>query len=612
MDEPKSKESIQQELVENALAAVTRAMGKQSELSVHFTTSNAYGLKKNAKSLSLTLPPFYLQQAERVRGQVDAVALRLRYHDAAAHNRVRPQKSGPAEIFDAAEEARYLANGIEQFSGTKTHIESYLHQHYKNGDVFALKEGQDIPLAEVLKLVLLKEFVDIKIPSAAKEAWRKFSPLLTVKLKDILPDLQKNIAAQNNYAREVYRLIQKFQLDESKEQQEQSEKENAESGSEHQGQQDENGQQQEGMEEEMQTVSSPGESDGERVGEMRESAMMEGDDESSENEEGEAYLRPNDDAQNAMADYSRYQVYTRRFDEIVPATALATEKELSQLRHQLDQKLEAIQKATRRHANTFLRKLLALQRRRWQFNLEEGILDSSRLAQAIADPSYSYYYKREVDVEDKNTYVTLLIDNSGSMRGRPITVAAMSADILAKTLEDCGIRVEVLGFTSREWKGGKSRRAWQENHCPLNPGRLNDLRHIIYKSAETPWRRARKNMGLMLKEGILKENIDGEAILWACSRMASRPEQRRILMVISDGAPVDDSTLSTNGQDYLDRHLREVIHFVEERSSIELMAIGIGHDVTRYYKRAVTIRDVDELGSTMFSQLSDVVAGSEV
>ena len=302
----------------------------------------------------------------------------------------------------------------------------------------------------------------------------------------------------------------------------------------------------------------------------------------------------------------RYRVFTSEFDQIEDAANLCDPDELARLRVQLDRQLAHMQGVVSRLANRLQRKLMAQQVRSWEFDLEEGLLDTSRLARIVANPMHSLSFKREKETEFRDTVVSLLIDNSGSMRGRPITIAAMSADILARTLERCGVKVEILGFTTSQWKGGQSRKQWVDMGKPTQPGRLNDLRHIVYKGADTPWRRARKNLGLMLREGILKENIDGEALAWAHARLVGRPEARRILMVISDGAPVDDSTLSVNPGNYLEKHLRDVIRFIETRSPVQLLAIGIGHDVTRYYRRAVTLMDVDELGGAVMAQLTDL------
>ena len=302
----------------------------------------------------------------------------------------------------------------------------------------------------------------------------------------------------------------------------------------------------------------------------------------------------------------RYKVFTTRFDQVEDAANLCDAEELVRLRLQLDRQLAHLQGVVSRLANRLQRRLMAQQQRTWNFDLEEGLLDASRLARIVANPMHSLSFKREKETEFRDTVVTLLIDNSGSMRGRPITIAAMTADILARTLERCAVKVEILGFTTSQWKGGQARRLWNESGKPANPGRLNDLRHIVYKAADTPWRRARRNLGLMLREGILKENIDGEALAWAHNRLAMRPEQRRILMVISDGAPVDDSTLSVTPGNYLEHHLREVISYIETQSDIQLLAIGIGHDVTRYYRRAVTLMDAEELGGAVMSQLTDL------
>ena len=306
-----------------------------------------------------------------------------------------------------------------------------------------------------------------------------------------------------------------------------------------------------------------------------------------------------------------YHAYTTKYDEVVAASALATTSELETLRAQLDKKLSQFQSVTSRLASKLQRLLLAKQARTWLFDEEGGMIDSRKLARLITEPNYEYIYKKEKDTDFRDTVVTLLIDNSGSMRGRPITIAALSADIISKTLDRCGVKVEILGFTTKEWKGGKAHKDWDNAGKPPRPGRLNDLRHIIYKSADTSWRKSRKNIGLMLKEGLLKENIDGEAILWACDRLLARPEERKILMVISDGAPVDDSTLSCNTGNYLDAHLREVIAKVENTLPIELLAVGIGHDVTRYYNKAVTISEIDKLGETMTEQLLELFSGKK-
>lgn len=589
------------ENAETAISAALRALSHRPNTELSFGVSNQAGLMLSKNKATLRLPSLTAENSRLLKGEADSSAFYLAYHHSELHREQLPKSEGASALFDAAEQARYLSLGMRHFKGSVTHVGAYLEDHYQTQGTFS-QEQQDIPMAELLKLIMLHDFAHMPIPPSAKAQYDDWSPVLRAKAKQLLPELETQLASQSDFGDIIKRMIQQFGIDNEQpdtEQKEQQEEE-ADPSPPHDEDSSKNTQ-----EESMQTVSSAGKQDGEDAGEMEGHMAEEGTEEQAESEGEEAHHHQHNAPIKELP--PRYKVFTKQFDEVIPAERLTDEHELSRLRHQLDQKLENIKQATRRHANHFLRKLLAQRRRRWQFNLDEGVLDSARLALAVADPSYSYYYKQEVDIQEKDTLVTLLIDNSGSMRGRPITVAAMSADILAKTLEACGIQVEILGFTSREWKGGKTRRLWQEQGSQSSPGRLNDLRHIIYKSSQTPWRRARKNLGLMLKEGILKENIDGEAILWAASRMSGSVQKRRILMVISDGAPVDDSTLSTNGSDYLDRHLRDVIHFIENKTEVELLAIGIGHDVTRYYQRAVTIREVDDLGSAMFEQLAGVM-----
>ncbi len=592
-----------QEQAEQAISAAMRALSHASKLDVSFSKTNQQGLLLKKQKAELRLPPLNQKNSKILKGEADSSAFFLTQHNRSQHQQHMPQGDAASALFDAAEQARYLSLGIRHYKGTSSHITSYLNDHYKKQGTFA-PEQAELPMAELLKLIMLKQFASFKFPKAASNHYKEWAPVLEAKAKSLLPKLEQSLESQYEFGQLIMQMVDQFGLQENETSSETPQEKS----------QPEDGQNQE----EQNQPSTPNESEsaqsmttaGKEEGEQSRSEMKGQETEAKQSEDADAEGETLHPHQHNSAQKERvipYKIFTKQFDEIIAAEKLANENELGKLRQQLDQKLENVKQATRRHANNFLRQILAQQRRRWQFNLDEGILDSARLAQAVADPTYSYYYKQEIDIQEKNTLVTLLIDNSGSMRGRPITVAAMSADILAKTLESCGIQVEILGFTSREWKGGKTRRLWQESGTPSAPGRLNDLRHIIYKSSQTPWRRAKKNLGLMLKEGILKENIDGEAILWAANRMSGSSQTRRILMVISDGAPVDDSTLSTNGSDYLDRHLRDVIHFIENRTNIELLAIGIGHDVTRYYQRAVTIRDVDELGSVMFSQLTDVM-----
>jgi cobaltochelatase CobT len=440
------------------------------------------------------------------------------------------------------------------------------------------------------------------------DAWR---PTLESDVLRELEQLGQHVSDQDDYARQVRKLLQQLDLESAAEEEEASSDEDEQAEAEESDDDSGEGDAQSGEQDSAESGSSmdgDSEDDGEGSGVEEQESDSEGQMTSgaSSEEPGRPGTQPrHQDRRNATEELP-YTPYTQEFDEITDAAELCDPDELARLRQMLDQQLANMQSVVSRLANRLQRRLLAKQTRAWQFNLEEGYLDTSRLARIIANPEYPLSYKQESDSRFRDTVVTLLIDNSGSMRGRPITVAAMSADILARTLERCGVKVEILGFTTRMWKGGQSRERWIANGKPANPGRLNDLRHIIYKAADTPWRRARRKLGLMLREGILKENIDGEALMWAHNRLVGRPEQRRILMVISDGAPVDDSTLSVNPGNYLEKHLREVIDFIERKSPVELTAIGIGHDVTRYYRRAVTIVDAEQLGGTMLERLADL------
>jgi cobaltochelatase CobT len=433
-------------------------------------------------------------------------------------------------------------------------------------------------------------------------AWRSD---FAQKVLDDVAGLKDKLANQRNFAKAVRRLLADMELEQTDE-----ELESERDDQDDQDQQDPNKQQQPQQKSGKQQQSeSSTQMDAQQEAEAEAEEMDSGEQEmempaqGGEEQPGNPGRR-NDEALHKRRNEPAYKSFTQQFDEVVEAHELCDPDELTRLRALLDQQLNALQTVVAKLANRLQRRLLAKQNRSWVFDLEEGLLDSKRLPRVIVNPDLPLSYKRETDTEFRDTVVTLLIDNSGSMRGRPITVAAMTGDILARTLERCGVKVEVLGFTTRMWKGGQSREAWINAGKPANPGRLNDLRHIVYKSADAPWRRARKNLGLMLREGILKENIDGEALLWAHNRLVQRTEQRRILMVISDGAPVDDSTLSVNPGNYLEQHLREVIDWIETKSPVELLAIGIGHDVTRYYRRAVTIVDAEQLGGTVLEQLA--------
>jgi cobaltochelatase CobT len=530
----------------------------------------------------------------------DSAALWLKHHNQILHRKLQPATTEARLAFNAAERARVEAIGINQMPGVAGNITADVANSIKENGLDNVEEYSEIPLPEIISLLVRQQISGLAPPPNAEAMMKKWGYLLQAKSAQNLANLDKIADNQERFAVEIKAMIDRLQssaaipedpekqepFNEDEAAQEQQQQENESSGQE----------------------SSPLNLDGEgsKIGgqEMSESGQ----------EISTKIQEPNSDLSNgiedAYDDNLSYKQYTREFDQVIKAEDLCEIAELRQLRTQLDLKLSKLKGVSRKHMNNFLRKLTSYQQRSWEHNLEDGIIDTGRLPVLVANPNYLEYHKREKEAKNIDTVVTLLLDNSGSMRGRPITVAAMSAEILARTLESVGIKVEILGFTTAEWKGGKSRKKWIDSGSQQNPGRLNDLRHIIYKPADMGWKRARRNLGLMLKEGILKENIDGEAVAWAHNRLALRPEKRRILMVISDGAPVDDSTISANTPSYLDNHLREVIANLEAKPNVELVAIGIGHDVTRYYSHAVTIREIDELGNTMFAELAGMFSKS--
>jgi len=460
-----------------------------------------------------------------------------------------------------------------------------------------LKSKDDVQISEAFELYMLKKFLGIKLNSLSEKVLSYWEKDFESSFEEHLTYLNKNIENQDNYNSKLAKILQEMEIFDSEnddENQEDNQNDNPESDN-NQDSQDQSKDEQEKKQQEENENGLDGEYD------LSDTKMDEQlIDTDSDKQSNEKIIQKI----NSSIGDKEYHIYTSEFDEISKAETLEIDEEISKLRKNLDQQLTSFQDLITKLANKLQRQLLAKQNRAWEFDLEEGLLDSSKLTRIIIDPQNSLSFKKEKDLEFKDTVVTLLIDNSGSMRGRPITIAAICADILSRTLERCSVKVEILGFTTKNWKGGKSREEWNKNSKPKNPGRLNDLRHIIYKSADTHWRQSKKNLGLMLKEGLLKENIDGEAILWAFNRLKKRKEERKIMMVISDGAPVDDSTLSVNSGDFLEKHLKRIVKFVENKSDIEILAIGIGHDVSRYYKKAIKITDVQELGDVMIEQLS--------
>jgi cobaltochelatase CobT len=594
-----------------ALAGALRSIARRPELEVAYA-SDKPALVGDEKA-RLPEPPrrMTVQDAAILRGHADSMALRLACHDASTHRRLAPEGQAARAVYDAVEQARVESIGARRMAGVAENLGAMLEDRYHRGGRYeTITDKADAPIEDALALMVRERLTGREPPPAARrivEAWREE---IEARAGATLDKLDGSVEDQRTFARLVRDLLSDLDLAEEAELSPDEDDERDEEDNSEQDQEQEEG-----------------ESDKDASADQAEVEVS--DDALQELEEGatEAADAPSgelpEDADQAEADESSeswrpppsgpeakrgpdYKAFTTRFDEEVNAADLCDAEELARLRSYLDKQLQNLQGVVARLANRLQRRLMAQQNRAWEFDLEEGVLDSARLVRIVIDPFQPLSFKHEKDTNFRDTVVTLLIDNSGSMRGRPITVAATCADILARTLERCGVKVELLGFTTRAWKGGQSREAWLQAGKPANPGRLNDLRHIIYKSADAPWRRARPNLGLMMREGLLKENIDGEALDWAHKRLLARPEQRRILMMISDGAPVDDSTLSVNPGNYLERHLRHVIEEIETRSPIELIAIGIGHDVTRYYRRAVTIVDAEELGGAMTEKLAEL------
>jgi cobaltochelatase CobT len=593
------------DIFKRATAAAVRAIAERDDISV------VYGAELPAVGgtrVRLPLPGRDLaaEEAAQLRGAADAAALRLRYHDDMVHAKRRPQTDRARQLFEFIEQARVEALGAQRMTGVATNLAAHLEERCRRQGFAHVTERDAAMLPEAVRLLTREALTGAGPPPSARRMIAAWRPYLEGKIGRDFLELGKHLKDQDAYAKIARQLIRDLDIDLG-DAQEESEPDESQSEGEDSEQGDSESEGGEGGSSGAQGALEAGvpDSDGEEeasAGEM-EGELMPG---TSEDDPGRPGRPGHQPKSNLKDDGHAYRPFTVECDEIIDAAALCDPDELTRLRLLLDQQLSNLQTVISRLANRLQRRLMAKQTRAWEFDLEEGLLDTARLSRVVTNPVYPLSYKREKETNFRDTVVTLLIDNSGSMRGRPITVAAMSADILARTLERCGVKVEILGFTTRAWKGGQSRERWIASGKPANPGRLNDLRHIIYKAADAPWRRARKSLGLMLREGILKENIDGEALLWAHKRLIGRHEQRRILMVISDGAPVDDSTLSVNPGNYLEKHLRDVIAEIEGESPVQLIAIGIGHDVTRYYRRAVTIVDAEQLGGTMLEKLAEL------
>ena len=593
------------DLFRRALAGAARAIAKDPELDVAFASEVAASPGKVARvpSPGPGLEPKLVAEA---RGAADSAALRLRYHDARLHARVAPADAEARSVFDALEMARVEALGARAMGGVRRNLSHLTDARVRGDAIVRARTAEEVPLSTAVALIARERLSGDAPPASALPGLKLVSSWIEQKAAPELDALALTLDDQAAFAKLSRRLLEDLDLAPAEEpideesDQGGDDQEGEEGGSEDTADQGDEG--------------TPGGGDVEMRGEETEDSTSDADS-AQEMEGSEEETSAGDDlSESVFASPSRrnwelspetdYKAFTTRFDEIVEAADLCDEEELGRLRAYLDQQMGGLQNVVTRLANRLQRRLMAQQARSWDFDQEEGLLDAARLARVVVNPRHALSFKIERDTEFRDTVVSLLIDNSGSMRGRPIAIAAICADILARTLERCGVATEILGFTTRGWKGGQSREAWLAAGRPSNPGRLNDLRHIVYKRADEPYRHSRRHLGLMMREGLLKENIDGEALLWAHNRLIARPEERRILMVISDGAPVDDSTASANGGSYLERHLRQVIEWIEKRSPVELIAIGIGHDVTRYYSRAVTIMDADQLAGAMVEQLA--------
>jgi len=593
-----------------AVSGAMRALARKPDLEVSFAAERPGMVGGKAR---LPEPARKLTKAEAaiVRGHADAMALRLACHDNGIHRRMQPAGQQTRAVFEAVEQARVEAIGARRMSGVAGNLAAMLDDRYHRAKFDDVTERSEAPIEEAVSLMVRERLTGQAPPPAAKRLVELWRPLIEDRAGKDLDRLEELLEDQRQFGDAVRDLLDSLEMgeDRSSDSEEDEEQGDEEEKKQDKGEEGDASESDDMQRSSMEDTQASAEDMPDSAAEAAEAATAEMSDDSDMGDAetpGEPQ-RPRHWGDNQPKGPD-YRAFTAKFDETIAAEDLCEPEELDRLRSYLDKQLSNLQGVVARLANRLQRRLMAQQNRSWEFDLEEGMLDPARLSRVVIDPLHPLSFKAEKDMQFRDTVVTLLLDNSGSMRGRPITVAATCADILARTLERCGVKVEILGFTTRAWKGGQSREHWLTAGKPGNPGRLNDLRHIIYKSADAPWRRARKNLGLMMREGLLKENIDGEALDWAHKRLLARTEQRKILMMISDGAPVDDSTLSVNPGNYLERHLRWVIEEIENRSPVELIAIGIGHDVTRYYRRAVTIVDAEELGGAMTEKLAELFA----
>ena len=594
-----SNENSLAEIVKKTITEATRSIADEPELEVVFGDEPP---QITGKKIKLREPNTSLNKEDLsiLRGNADLLALKIKNHDEAVHKKYIPSSPQAERIYNAIEEARIEAVGTKSMPGCASNLNARTNANYRNSTLNNITHKDEAPVSEAISLIVREKLTGFAPPKNTRKFVDLWRPHINDKAIEQLEILKSQVNDQELFASKITDLLSALDISSLLGDSDPSNTKDEDANSEA-----------DGTEEDTTELSDEFDVDEtETMDDEIAEELIDLDDLEGAEEEGEESSVPDsqgeiEDSQNKIKQ-PNYKIYTNIFDEIVPAEEIAEIDELDRLRNYLDKQISNLQGVVARLANKLQRKLMAQQNRSWDFDLEEGVLDTARLVRVVTDPMHPLSFKMERDTDFRDTVVTLLIDNSGSMRGRPIMVAATCADILTRTLERCGVKAEVLGFTTKAWKGGQSRELWTESGKPMRPGRLNDLRHIIYKSADSPWRRSKRNLGLMMKEGILKENIDGEALEWAYDRLQKRDEQRKIMMVISDGAPVDDSSLSVNSGNYLELHLKKIIHKIESDSDIELIAIGIGHDVTRYYKRAVTIIDVEELGGAMTEKLAEL------
>jgi cobaltochelatase CobT len=587
----------------SVLTGTARALAHEAEVEVAWTadapnqTGNNFRVPMPGRSLPRG-------QAMEARGFADSMALKLRHHNEVLHNRHAPSEPSARACYDAVEAVRYEALGSNSYAGIRGNLDAATMVRIGADPITRAANAEEVPVQAALSLLLREALTGQPVPEVARAGVEMLRGWIEEKAASDFEALALSIDDQKSFQSLTLDMLQHLELTRVDPADQQPDESNDEGGDEETDEDQDGGDSGEDQQpSEVASEASDGDSDGESETDSEAADESEDGEAGEDGEEGMLPVRPNRPWTDTPSSFD-YKVYTEAFDEVIAANELCDAEELARLRAYLDAQLKGLQGVVTKLANRLQRKLMAQQNRSWDFDQEEGILDAARLARIVVSPGTSLSYKVEREIEFKDTIVTLLIDNSGSMRGRPISIAAISADVMARTLERCGVKTEILGFTTRAWKGGQSREAWLAGGKPSHPGRLNDLRHIVYKKADEPYRHARRNLGLMMREGLLKENIDGEALLWAHTRLLARSEDRRILMVISDGAPVDDSTLSVNSAGYLEAHLRKVIEWIERQSPVQLVAIGIGHDVTRYYRRAVTIMDVEQLAGTMIEQLA--------